>query len=241
MIRGIKLVGMAVVAVLALGLVGVASASATALIHFSSTGSFSGKGGEAKLETSNGKLVTCKKGTAKGNVTSEEHGTVLIEFEECTTKVSIVTAKCTTTESKKTVGTEGNIHVLALILLGSDTAPPEDKPAVLIQPENSSGASIPTTFSCSALGQTAELTVEGSVIGLVKNTTTSGKKTIELSLAKGSKTGEQQDKHFWDESETGIENFLTTTSEGAEKFTKLESSEEATATLESANEIQIET
>ena len=79
----------------------------------------------------------------------------------------------------------------------------------------------------------------GSVIGLVKNI---ANKEIELSLAKGSKAGEQQDRLFWDLSEEGVENKLTSTATGAEKFENLESNEQTTAKLKGTGgtEIQIE-
>jgi hypothetical protein len=236
-IRSIKLVGLAVVAVLALGALSAASASALALIRFTSTGTFEDKEvGESHFETSNGKVFTCTKGEASGEVTSEIHGWALILLINCTSKISIVTAPCSG-EGENASSVEHSIHVYALFLLGSDSKS-EDKPAILIRSTNHSGEPEPVTFSCTALGQTAKLTVKGSVVGLIKN---GASETLELSLKKGSKAGEQEDKIFVNSAGEESTNKLLTTSEGAEKFTELESSEElvSPAVLKSANKIQL--
>jgi len=237
MVRSIKLVGLAFVAVLALGALAANSASATPLIHFTAEGSFTGTSGEAKLETLAGHLVTCKKNTDKGAVTGSDKAHVLIEFEECAASG----LACTTTEGGGKVGTTGNIHVLALALLGSDTAPPLDLPALLISTENKANELKNTTFECGTAPLSAKLEVRNSVIGLAKNIVLSGGKCGILLVFAKNGTGMQQDTKFWDESETNVEDFLETKSEGALTFGFEGSSEETTATLESGNNILIAT
>ncbi|MFZ2051707.1 MAG: hypothetical protein WAU69_12355 [Solirubrobacteraceae bacterium] len=227
MVRSIKLVGLAFVAVLALGAIVASAASATPLIHFTAEGAATGTGGKAILETKKGTKIECEKGSGKGSVTGSDKAHVLIEFEKCVAVSSGAT--CTTTESAKEVGTSGNIHVLALALLGSDTAPPLDLPAVLITTENKADEKANVTFECQVFGIGSEITVRGSVIGLVKNVTT-GKGGILVTLAK-SGVGVQQDLHFWDESEEGVLDFLESEAKGVESFAFEQSSEEATALL----------
>src|SRR5580700_4852066 len=180
MIRGIKLVGLAFVAVLALGAVVASSAFAKPLIHFTAEGAGTGTGGKGILETRAKHDLECEKGTGKGNVISLDKAHILLELEKCTGPLG---STCTTTESGKEVGTKGNVHVLALALLGSDTAPPLDLPAVLLTSENKADEKANVTFKCESFGLGSELTVRGSIIGLVKNVTT-GKGGILVTLAK---------------------------------------------------------
>jgi len=213
--RSIKVVGLAFVAVLALSAVSVTSASATELIKFSKTGNFEGKQTTpAELETSNGKKVECKTVTAKGKVTSEIKGETLLEFGECKTTAFIFEGPCTSAGSSS-----GKIHIpTLLILLGSDENPEVNmNPAVLLKPDPS------VVFKCEVAGQSATLTVTGSVICLVKNA--ANKTEIELLCEKGTKSGEQKDKKFWDIGETNQEDTLRTSSTGAEEFTNLESNQ----------------
>jgi len=239
MVRSIKLIGLAFVAVLALGVVVASSASATALIKFTATGEFKSDllslSPAAKLETKEAGSVECAKFTSKGTVTNEDKAHVLIEFETCKGPSSTT---CTTTEGGSEVGTSGNIHVLALALLGSDAAPPLDLPAVLITTENKSDVPANVTFKCQTFGIGPEITVEGSVIGLVSNLT-SVNPGILLHLAKVG-AGAQQDTHFWDESETNVLDLLFSTGTGTGGFAKQESSEAASALLLSSNLILVE-
>jgi hypothetical protein len=241
MVRSIKLVGLAFVAMLALGAVMASAASATPLIRFTNLGLFltATSGGSAKLETLAGHEVTCTKTDAHGNVVTEDRAHILIEFLTCTEPKTGAT--CTTTEGGSEVGTKGNIHVLALALLGSDTAPPLDLPAVLVTTENSKDEPANTTFRCALGGLASNLEVRGSVIGLALNIATPTKCEMLFHFNKSS-TGMQQDTKFWDESKTNVETFLETKSEGVLAFGFEQSSEEAEATLESGtNKILIAT
>ena len=135
----IKLVGASLAIVLSSSEVAATSASAAALIRFSAEGAFSGGGGVA-LEFSSGKVVTCEGSKVEGEVTSETRAEATFLLEECTMKVSIITAKCTG-EGESSGGVEGDIKVRAAVLLGSDKEPLEDKGAMLVQPVNSEGDS----------------------------------------------------------------------------------------------------
>jgi hypothetical protein len=211
--RSIKLVGLALGAVLALSAVSVASASATELIKFSKTGNFEGKQTtETELETSTGKRIPCKTATAKGKITSEIKGEALLELGECKTTAFIFEGPCTSAGSSS-----GKIHIpTLLILLGSDENPEVNmNPALLLKIES------PVVFKCEVAGQSATLTVTGSLICLVKNA--ANKTEIERLCEKGAKSGEQKDKKFWDIGETNQEDTLRTSSTGAEEFTNLES------------------
>src|SRR4029077_4573077 len=113
-------------------------------------------------ETKAGHIVTCTGTDVKGSVVTEDRAHILIEFLTCSSSG----AACTTTEGGSEVGTSGHIHVLALALLGSDTAPPLDLPAVLVTTENSKNETANVTFKCGTGALGAELTVKNSVIGL---------------------------------------------------------------------------
>ncbi|MFZ2051711.1 MAG: hypothetical protein WAU69_12375, partial [Solirubrobacteraceae bacterium] len=236
MVLGIKAVCLAFIAAIALSAVAASSASAIPLIRFSAEGAFTGKSGKAVWETKKGTKIECEQGTAKGNVTSLDRAETLIEFEKCKGPSGTT---CTITEAAKEVGTSGNIHVLAAVLLGSDEAPPNDNPAVLITTENKAEEKANVTFLCQVFGIGSEITVRGSVIGLAKNATVKGKPGITLSFAKTSEAGVQQDKKFWDESETDAEDSLEMEAKGVESFAFEGSSEEVSAELESTNNIQI--
>jgi hypothetical protein len=236
MVRSIRLVGLAFVAVLALSAIMASAASATPLIRFTKTGAFEGKGGKAELETLAGHLVTCTGTDAKGSVLNEDRAHILIEFLTCESS----TAPCTTTEGGVEVGTKGNIHVLALALLGSDTAPPLDLPAVLVTTENKADEKANVTFTCKLGGLAANIEVKNSVIGLALNIATPTKCEILIHFNKSSE-GMQQDTKFWDESETNVEDFLESKGEGLVTFPFEDSSEAAEATLGGTNNILIAT
>jgi hypothetical protein len=228
MVRSIKLTGLAFMAVLALGAVAASSASATALIKFTANGAFTSDQISSSIiqETKEGGQMTCTKFPSKGTITGEDKLHVLIEYEKCTGPSGTT---CTTTEGGSEVGTSGNIHVLALELLGSDAAPPLDLPAILITTENKSGVPANVTYKCQVFGIGTEITEEGSIIALVSNLT-SVNPGILLHLTK-SGVGSQQDSHFWDESKTNALALLLVTGAGTGGFAKQEGSKEASALL----------
>ncbi|MFZ2051710.1 MAG: hypothetical protein WAU69_12370 [Solirubrobacteraceae bacterium] len=227
MMRSIKLVGLTFVAVLALGAVTASSAVARALVHFTAEGATTGTGGAGIIETKKGVKIECAKGTGHGNVTGLDKIHLLLEFEECKGPSGTT---CTTTEGAKEVGTSGHVHVLALALLGSDTAPPLDLPAVLVSTENKADEKANVTFECQVFGIGTEITTRGSIIGLLKNVTT-GKGGVLITFAKAAGAGVQQDLHFWDESEEGVLDFLEFEAKGVESFAFEQSSVEATDLL----------
>jgi hypothetical protein len=239
MVRSIRLVGLAFVAMLALGAVMASAASATPLIRFTKIGAFEGKGGTATLETLAGHTFTCSATDYKGSVVTEDRMHILIEFLTCSSSGET----CTTTEGGSEVGTKGNIHLLALALLGSDTAPPLDLPAVLIATENKADEKANVTFRCSLGGLASTLEVKNGLIGLALNIATPTKCEILIHFNKAAgTTGMQQDTKFWDESETNVEDFLEFKSEGIVAFPFEESSIGAEATLSSGtNNILIAT
>jgi hypothetical protein len=240
MVRNIKLVGLAFIAVLALGAVMASAASASPLIHFTNSGAFEGKGGTAKLETLAGHELACTGTDYKGSVVTEDRMHILIEFLTCTEPKTGTT--CTTTEGGSEVGTKGNIHLLALALLGSDTAPPLDLPAVLIATENKADEKANVTFRCALGGLASNMEARGSLIGLALNIATPTKCEILIHFNKAAGTkGMQQDTKFWDESETNVETFLEFKSEGILTFGFEETSIEAETTLSDANKILIAT
>jgi hypothetical protein len=239
MIRSIKLIGLAFVAVCALGVVAASSASATPLIRFTKTGTFTSDqiSSNAILETKEGFGFVCSKFTSKGEVTAEDKASVLIEFERCEGGSGLT---CTTTEGGNEVGTVGNIHVLALMLLGSDAAPPLDLPALSITPQNKSGGPANLTYRCAIDGIGTEITEEGSIIGLVSNLAITVDPGILLHLAKVDR-GSQQDVHFWDENQTNaLDLTLATGTGGFDPFAKQESSKEVSVLLLSSNLILVE-
>ena len=193
------------------------------LIHFTAEGAATDTGGMSVISTTADREFECERSTGKGNVIGLDKAHLLIEFEKCTVALG---GACTTTESGTEVGVIGNVHVLALALLGSDTVPPLDLPAVLITTVNKADEKANVTFNCGLL---FEITVRDSIIGLVKNVTT-GKGGLLVTLAK-SAVGGQQDLHFWDESEEGVLGLLEFEAKGLESFPFEQASVEAIALL----------
>jgi hypothetical protein len=238
MVRSIRLVGLAFVAMLALGAVMASAASATALIHFTKEGAFSGKGGEVEVETLAKTEILCSGANYKGSVITEDRLHILMEFLTCIIGEG---EPCTTTEGGFEVGTRGNIHWLALALLGSDTAPPLDLPAVLLTPENKADEKANVTFKCSLGGLSLNLEVRGSLIGLALNVAAPSKCEILIHFNRAG-TGMQQDTKFWSESETNVEGFLEFKSEGLLSFPFEDGGIAAEVSLQSGtNKILIET
>lgn len=190
--KRIRLLGLALIAVFALG--AFASASAFAenpeILPVPSAGSpanFTSVAGEAKLVTSGGSEITCTKATNKGLFTSQDLGTVDITFEGC--KFPGI-GKCTSPgQAGGVILTEGDLHLVDVLVAGTLDL------GVVITPHED-GNSKPLTFTC---GGIATVEVTGAVIGVVDNSAGAllkeNTKFKELKvLWKQSSTGEQEIK-----------------------------------------------
>ena len=176
--KRIRIVGLCLVAALALSAVAAASASAKEVLYELSAGSFpatfTSEGGESKLEASNGETVTCKKVKDSGTIGSATEGsgktahlgTVTITFTGCTAKVFIGSAKCQSGTTKEEIVLSSVTFHLGLADKSTKATEerPSDTPAQLLLPN--------VTFTCELLGVKETLTVHGSVIAIRINHTT---------------------------------------------------------------------
>ncbi len=228
MMRSMRFVLLAFAAILAFSAVAATSASATELIRFTKTGKFTGAskaGEETILETKKGTQVKCKSATGSGEVETEESGKATLTFEKC--EEPKLKAPCGNGGSKE------NITAKLGILLGSDTEPPTDTPAVLLTPES-------VSFECKLAGIGPTISVTGSVICLAKNE--ANKEEVEVNCKKAAgEAGVQEDKKFWDIHKTNVVNFLESEGTGFGGFAKEESSQQGIALLKGTEGIiQIE-
>jgi len=143
--KRIRIVGLALVAVLALSAVA-ASAAMAAAPEFSKTKvTFETTGGESVL--GGGATITCKKTTGSGEITTVTQLTAKVTFKEC--KGSVLGQKCAETITSELVGTLGTVA----------KAEAETEVGLLFKPK--SGAF--SEFKCGGL----TIKVEGSIAGEV--------------------------------------------------------------------------
>jgi hypothetical protein len=116
-----KVVGLALVAALAVVALTVAAASAAmTLPEFTTQTSFKGTSGTGVL-TSGGISITCKKDTSSGAMeASKKLGTFAIDFEKCTTVGGLI--KCNSlADASETILTPGSWHLVLITRGGVDT------------------------------------------------------------------------------------------------------------------------
>lgn len=118
--KRLKLLGTVLVAIFALSVLTVASATAAektkVLPEPTTSAPITGtaSGGEAFLEQANGSTVKCKKGAGSGEATSANLGTFTYLFTECTSSLS---TKCATVgDPTGLIGISGTVHYWLALL-----------------------------------------------------------------------------------------------------------------------------
>jgi hypothetical protein len=192
--KPIRLLGFALIAVFALGTLGVSSAMAeesapTILPTPTSTSpakfTEESTGAETVLESSGGTKVKCKKAKSTGEFTSQRLGTGKIDFEECESAGS----KCNSPgDATGVVLTSGKLHLVDVLPTGTLDL------GLWIEAKEASGTG-DLTWKCGFI----TVTFLGSVIGVVDNAAGALLKDLEKGkefkvLWKASATGEQEIK-----------------------------------------------
>jgi hypothetical protein len=174
----IKLMSLSLIAAFALSATAVAGASAAEVLYELSAGTFpatfTSTGGESKLEASNGETVTCKAVTDSGTIGSATEGsgktahlgTAKINFTGCTSKTIIGNAKCQSGSKSEEIELASVPFHLGLADRSTKATEerPTETPAQLLLPN--------VTFICEIIGIKETITVHGSVIGILLNSTT---------------------------------------------------------------------
>lgn len=168
--KRIKLLGIALMAVFALGVIAAASASAaepTKVLPEPTVKEplkFTSKGGKGTLLTVGNNEVVCQSATDKGEFTSPNLGPVTVLFEGCKAKVPIIgTAPCKGEgDNKETILFKGEGHYWLALLS-------EKLVAALVILFNKSQGTI-VHFTCEALGQKQLIIVEGCAASLAEPT-----------------------------------------------------------------------
>jgi hypothetical protein len=191
--KRISLMGLALIAIFALG--GFASASALAenpeILPVPTEAvplTFTSTGGEAILQsTKEANKTTCAKEKAKGSFTTQDKGSILIDFEGCVAKG----ASCTSPGEAK-----GIILALGFTTLVDVLPTATLDLGVLIEPKEEGSTTADLKYECAGV-----FTVEllGAVISVIDNAKgelfTANTKTKELKvLTKASSLGEQEIK-----------------------------------------------
>ena len=192
-----KIVGLALMAVFALGAVVSATASALPTLleknkkPVSVIEKFTGESGKTNLVKLNGKEVECATSTSEGQFEKESVlGPFHITFSNCTAKEGIITAKCTGAGDK----TAGVILVLGEAHLVYDVLTPTLGAAVLFL--------IPQFhFTCEAFGVKKLILVKGEVLCLIKPINTLAKHfEIKCEQSKG----DPLETKYWNEAGTEV-------------------------------------
>jgi hypothetical protein len=96
-----RILGIALLAVFAVGVVAAANASAEVVVLPGASQNFTGAGGSATLETAGGVVVVCETDTNEGTIeASKPLGTFHIHFLKCKIKALGVTAPCASLDHK---------------------------------------------------------------------------------------------------------------------------------------------
>jgi hypothetical protein len=187
--KRIRLLGLALVALMALSSAIAATASAELalpqLLAQPANSKFTGKStGTVKLEDEKGNIVECEKATGEGTQETDTLGKFHITFEKCK---SPVLGECKTVSDKKAgiILSEGVFHFV-LDILGE----PEESVAILFLP-------VETEFECSLF---AKNKVRGELLCLIlKPLVSSTTHEFHCEPKAGGGKGEQADLFFWND------------------------------------------
>jgi hypothetical protein len=228
--RMMKMLGLAVAAMLAFAAMSTASASASYPEFVPSEGGFpvpfEATGGEGVLETVAGRTVTCASGASEGGNILEEPAKqveVKVIFEGCTASGPFGAA-WTCTSSGAAAG-----EIKTVLLNGQYNYPKvQAGKAVLLRLWPAVGTEF-TSFTCKGIFLSITLTVRGSVIGEIDPINT---QTSEFSLVYDQTEGVQKHTEFLNGACEWEEATLETKGEGAENFAYEQSAIEGTSAVE---------
>ena len=233
-LRGIKIIGLSLVAMLALAAFAAASASASQPSAELESGtfpvSFTGSGGEGTLEVlpTPTRTVTCTSNSSKGNIASATTvNKVNVIFKGCTStgpfgiKVNCSTSGAATGEIIST-SLKGSLFYLTA---GSNAAGTD------LEPESG------TEFAKFTCGGLETLTVTGSVVG--KLTPVNGPFSTSFTLTFSQKEGHQEPEGYLAASGCGfVKDVLNTAGTGFESFSK-QSGVKGTETVTATKKLKI--
>lgn len=157
--KRIRLLGVALMAVFALGAIAAITASAEVTLILPEKGvTVKSKSGKGTLLTVGGSQVICQKDKGESSFTTGNLGTFKVDFEECKAKVPIIgSAPCTGTgEPKEVILLVGEVHYLLALLM--EGKPKEEKASKLVA---ALAFLFETHFTCEALGQKQLILVKG--------------------------------------------------------------------------------
>jgi hypothetical protein len=225
-VRGMKVWGLALVAMLLFSGIAAASASA-AKPEFKSPGGFPVKftasSGAGKLETIAGRTVNCKSDTATGEVTGAKTvGNVVVKFNECTTVAFGITFNC------------GTITTNTLKAEPNYLTNPNSSTEVGLDLKPASGTEF-AKFTCTSVFGNETLAVAGSVVGKMSPT---NKLTKESTLTFTQTAGKQKYEGYFVGS-TFTKDTLETTGTGLMGFGPEQSAIESTDTIKTEKEVEL--
>lgn len=224
-----KTLGLALVAVLALSAVAVASASAgkPEYLMKSSKVTFTSSGAKATLETESGAKVVCSANSGSGEITgAKSSAKVSLTFTGCKENSETGPACTTEGDAEGTIKTKSLKGLLAYTYPSKTTAEGRETGNVL----SAESGEVMSEFKCSGV----PFTVSGSVIGVVtplNKSVTSGTMTFRQ------KAGKQEPSEYEAEgSGKGTSALMTTTIFG---FAPSTSGEEATGSVKFAEAVEV--
>jgi hypothetical protein len=225
--KHLRLLGLALVAMLAVGATVMAVAASAELAlpqllgEVGNPKAFEGKSvGEPKLEDANGNIVNCKAATGSGTQETDTLGIFHITFTGCKTEL---TGACTSSgDASESILTLGSFHYV-LDTLGSA----EESVAILFLIKE-------VTFECSVF---AKNKVKGELLCLIQKPLVSAKSHEFRCASKGGK-GEQEDLNYWNDKGEKIEKVHLESSLNGGAF--VHSQEDANATVEFKEAVKFE-
>jgi len=234
----VALCGLVALSVLGLSAVSAANALASGQPKFETESgeikgtTFTGTGGAGVLETTAGDTVSCKGNTSSGELNSATTvKNVLVKFTGCSTSISGFKAPCKTTgAAAEEIRTNALKGETAYLIKGSNRA------GLDLQPEAAGGSF--AVFGCTLLGQTATLTVTGSVVGELTpvNAAFGTAFTLTLNQTKGV---QEFTKFLSPANCESVEDILKTKSEGAKVFGPTQSGVQGTEKITTSKNIKI--
>jgi hypothetical protein len=191
---------------------------------------FTGTGGAGKLETTGGSTVSCTGNKSAGTIsTATMINNIVVKFTGCSTVIGPFKAPC-----KSATGASGEIITNALT--GELSYLLANSSRTALDLKTPSGDFV--TFTCTLLGQTATLTVKGSVVGELTPVNGAFGTSFELDL---NQTGGMQAFTTTLNPTTcaAVPDFLETEASGAQSFPFTESGVQGNEVLTTSKKIKI--
>lgn len=223
--RSIKVLGLMLMAVLAIGAAFASLASALPLLL--PAGKWTGKSaGTSKptLETLAGTKIVCEKAKASGEDTSDSLGKFTIDFEKCKTP-SFFNAECNTKgDSAGIILSTGEYHYVYDVKGKGGVA-------ILFLPNE-------TTIECASFLKTVvkSESANGGLVCLVKEPTV--KSTTHIFKCEGEGTGDQKEKTYFNDKEESVKAQLSCSLNGG-AFESCNEVAEGEVTYKEANAFEV--